>query len=56
MQGVAKKVPVFGILERSGKYTVDIFRDVQNEILFDFAINQVKRGRLFYTDKFRIYN
>jgi len=50
-----EKVPVFGILERGGKVTVEVVTDVQSETLLELAIKKVKRGCLIYTDKFRSY-
>jgi len=55
-RGAAGKVPVFGILERGGKVTVEVVTDVQGETLLELAIKKVKRGSLIYTDKFRSYN
>ena len=55
-RGAAGKVPVFGILERGGKVTVEVVTDVQGETLLELAIRKVKRGSLIYTDKFRSYN
>ena len=55
-RGAAGKVPVFGILERGGKVTVEVVSDVQSETLLELAIKKVKRGSLIYTDKFRSYN
>ena len=55
-RGAAGKVPVFGILERGGKVTVEVVTDVQGETLLELAIKKVKRGSLIYTDKFGSYN
>jgi transposase len=55
-RGAAGKVPVFGILERGGKVTVEVVKDVQGETLLELDIKKVKRGSLIYTDKFRSYN
>ena len=45
-RGAAGKVPVFGILERGGKVTVEVVTDVQGETLLELAIKKVKRGSL----------
>jgi transposase len=42
-RGAAGKVPVFGILERGGKVTVEVETDVQGETLLELAIKKVKR-------------
>jgi len=55
-RGAAGKVPVFGILERGGKVTVEFATDIQGETLLELAIKKVKRGSLIYTDKLRSYN
>lgn len=55
-RGVAGKVPVFGILERGGKGTVEVVPDVKGDTLLELAIKKVKRGSLIYTDRFRSYN
>jgi transposase len=55
-RGAAGKVPVFGILERGGKVTVEVVPDVKGDTLRELAIKKVKRGSLIYTDRFRSYN
>jgi transposase len=55
-RGAAGKVPVFGILERGGKVTVEVVPDVKGDTLLELAIKKVKRGSLIYTDRFRSYN
>jgi transposase len=55
-RGAAGKVPVFGILERGGKVTVEVVPDVKMDTLLELAIKKVKRGSLIYTDRFRSYN
>jgi transposase len=55
-RGAAGKVPVFGILERGGKVTVEVVPDVKGDTLLELAIRKVKRGSLIYTDRFRSYN
>jgi transposase len=39
-RGAAGKVPVFGILERGGKLTIELVPDVQGEILLKLAIKK----------------
>ena len=55
-RGAAGKIPVFGILERGGKVTVEVVPDVKGDTLLELAIRKVKRGSLIYTDRFRSYN
>lgn len=55
-RGAAGTVPVFGILERGGKVTVEVVPDVKGDTLLELAIKKVKRGSLIYTDRFRSYN
>lgn len=55
-RGAAGKVPVFGILERDGKVSLEIVKDVSSETLHELALQKVKRGSLIYTDRFRSYN
>ena len=55
-RGAANKIPVFGILERSGKVKVEIVPDVTAETLTQLMIKKVKRGSLIYTDRFRSYH
>ena len=54
--GAAGNVPVFGILERGGKVTVEVVPDVKGDTLLELAIKKVKRGSLISTDRFRSYN
>jgi transposase len=39
-RGAAGKVPVFGILERGGKVTVEVVPDVQVETLLELGIKK----------------
>ena len=55
-RGAKNKIPVFGILERSGKVKVEIVKDVSAETLLRETIKKVKRGSLIYTDKFKSYD
>lgn len=54
--GEAGKVPVFGILERGGKVTVEVVTDVKGEILLELSIRKGKSGSLIFSDKFWSYN
>ena len=56
MAGAAGKVPVLGILERSGNIEEEVATDVQGETLRELAIKKLKRGSLIYTDKSWSYN
>ena len=55
-RGAAGKVPVFGILEREGKVTVEVVPDVKAETLLDLTVKKVRRGSIVYTDKFKGYD
>jgi transposase len=55
-RGAAGKIPVFGILERDGKVTVEVVRDVTAESLLTLTIRKVKRGSMIYTDRYRSYD
>lgn len=49
-------MPVFGILERGGKVTVEVVPDVKGDTFLELAIRNVKRGSLICPDRFRSYN
>jgi transposase len=53
-RGAAGKVPVFGILERSGIVKVEVVRDVTAQNLLNMMVKTFRRGSIVYTDKFRI--
>lgn len=55
-RGAARKVPVFGILERNGVVKVNIVSDVTAESLLNMTVRTVRRGSIVYTDKFRSYD
>jgi transposase len=55
-RGAAGKVPVFGILERAGKVTVEVVPDVKAETLLELTVKKVRRGSIVYTDKFKGYD
>jgi transposase len=55
-RGAAGKVPVFGILERAGKVTVEVVPDVRAETLLELTVKKVRRGSIVYTDKFKGYD
>lgn len=55
-RGAREKIPVFGILERNGKVSVEVVEDVSAESLLRETIKKVKRGSLIYTDKFKSYD
>lgn len=55
-RGVAGKTIVFGILERGGKVSVDIVKDVSAETLMQETVKKVRRGSIVYTDKWRSYD
>ncbi|MEM4721943.1 MAG: IS1595 family transposase [Candidatus Methanomethylicaceae archaeon] len=51
--GAARKVPVFGILERGGGVKVEVVPNVDAETLMNLTVKRVRWGSLLYTDKFR---
>ena len=55
-RGSPGKVPVFGILERRGRVTVQVVHDVTAETLVGHTVRHVKRGALVYTDRYRGYD
>ena len=55
-RGAAGKTIVFGILERGGKVSVDIVKDVSAETLMQETVKKVRRGSIVYTDKWRSYD
>lgn len=55
-RGAAGKVPVFGILERDGKVTVEVVPDVRADTLLDLTVKKVRRGSVVYTDKYKGYD
>ena len=55
-RGAGGKVPVFGILERNGKVSVNIVPDVSGETLLSLTVKKVKRGSIVYTDKWKSYD
>lgn len=55
-RGATAKVPVFGILERSGVVRVDVVNNVSARSLLEMTIKTVRRGSIVYTDRFRSYD
>lgn len=55
-RGASGKVPVFGIMERSGQVSVDIVPNVSAETLLSLTVKKVKRGSIIYTDKWKSYD
>jgi transposase len=55
-RGAAGKVPVLGILERNGRVTVSVVKDVTAESLLKETVKMVRRGSIVYTDKYRGYD
>ncbi len=49
-------VPVFGILERKGRVTVEVLRDVSAETLLNLTVKKVKTGSIVYTDKYKTFD
>jgi len=55
-RGAAGKIPVFGILERDGKVSVEVVPNVKAETLLDLTVKKVRRGSIVYTDKYKAYD
>lgn len=55
-RGAAGKTIVFGILERGGRVSVDILKDVTSETLMQETVKKVRRGSVVYTDKWKSYD
>jgi len=55
-RGARNKTIVFGILERNGKVSVDIVKNVSAKTLLASTVKKVKRGSIVYTDKWRGYD
>ena len=55
-RGAGGKTIVFGILERGGKVSVEIVKDVSADILINEAVAKVRRGSIVYTDKWKGYD
>ncbi len=55
-RGAGHKTIVFGILERGGKVSVTIVKDVKAESLMSETVKRVRRGSIVYTDRWRGYD
>ena len=55
-RGAAGKIPVFGILERGGKVSVQEVPDVKATTLINSTLRKVRRGSIVYTDKYKSYD
>jgi len=55
-RGAGGKTIVFGILERGGKVSVKIVKDVSAETLIQETVTKVRRGSIVYTDKWKGYD
>ena len=55
-RGAPDKIPVFGLLERGGRVSVTVIRDIAARTLLDLTVRTVKRGSLVYTDRYRGYD
>ena len=47
---------MFGILERGGKVSVKIVKDVSSETLVNETVTKVRWGSIVYTDKWKDYD
>lgn len=55
-RGARNKTIVFGILERNGKVSISIVKDVSAESLINETVKKVRRGSIVYTDKWKSYD
>ncbi len=55
-RGAGGKTIVFGILERGGRVSVNIIKDVSSETLIHETVTKVRRGSIVYTDKWKGYD
>ena len=55
-RGSQNKSIVFGILERRGKVSISIVKDVSAETLLNETVRKVRRGSIVYTDRWRSYD
>jgi len=55
-RGAGGKTIVFGILERGGKVSVSIVKDVKAESLLGETVKKVRRGSIVYTDQWKGYD
>jgi len=55
-RGAGGKTIVFGILERGGKVSVSIVKDVKAESLLGETVKRVRRGSIVYTDQWKGYD
>jgi len=55
-RGAGGKTIVFGILERGGKVSVQIVKDVSSETLVRETVTKVRRISIVYTDKWKGYD
>jgi len=55
-RGAGGKTIVFGILERGGKVSVKIVKDVSADTLINETVAKVRRGSIVYTDKWKGYD
>jgi len=55
-RGAGGKTIVFGILERGGKVSVSIVKDVKAESLLNETVKKVRRGSIVYTDQWKGYD
>ena len=55
-RGAAGKVPVFGLLKRSGRVFVAIIPNASSNTLFPIIRDKIKPDSIVYTDSFRSYD
>jgi transposase len=55
-RGSRNKAIVYGILERNGKVSVSILKDVSTESIINETVKKVRRGSIVYTDRWRGYS
>jgi transposase len=55
-RGATGKTIVFGILERGGKVSVEIVKNVTAKTLMNESVKNVRRGGIVYTDRWKGYD
>lgn len=55
-RGAAGKIPVFGLVERGGRVTAEVVKDISTETVLGLTVKKVRRGSIVYTDRFKSYD
>ena len=55
-RGAAGKVPVFGLLNRGGRFYTVMIEDAKSKTLLGIIRDRIQPGSMVYTDSFRSYD